>query len=133
MSCQRLDALFYCLFRKAGVDLASLANMSQQQQQSLIYSSTAAAFQDNEAWNSITKQDKILNNEVDNILMSNVNFDDNACSTNSLSHPSNDSNFNVIKYQQHCNSIVPAQIQVQIQVQVCSTSKYVSNVNVVTI
>lgn len=33
MSCQRLDALFYCLFKKAGVDLNSLVNMSQQQQQ----------------------------------------------------------------------------------------------------
>jgi len=36
MSCQRLDALFYCLFKKAGVDLASLASMSQQQQQQAV-------------------------------------------------------------------------------------------------
>ncbi len=33
LSCQRLDVLFYCLFKKADVDLASLVSMSQQQQQ----------------------------------------------------------------------------------------------------
>lgn len=36
MSCQRLDALFYCLFKKAGVDLNSLATMSAQQQQQAV-------------------------------------------------------------------------------------------------
>lgn len=43
MSCQRLDALFYCLFKKAGVDLASLASMSQQQQQQAVAASAASA------------------------------------------------------------------------------------------
>ena len=36
MSCQRLDALFYCFFKKAGVDLTSLASMSEQQQQQAV-------------------------------------------------------------------------------------------------
>jgi hypothetical protein len=36
MSCQRLDALFYCFFKKAGVDLNSLASMSEQQQQQAV-------------------------------------------------------------------------------------------------
>lgn len=42
MSCQRLDALFYCLFKKAGVDLASLASMSQQQQQQAVAAAASA-------------------------------------------------------------------------------------------
>lgn len=65
MSCQRLDALFYCLFKKgnlfrqtstyetnfvfmweifslkAGVDLTSLASMSQQQQQEVLAAAAA--------------------------------------------------------------------------------------------
>jgi hypothetical protein len=52
MSCQRLDALFYCLFKKAGVDLTSLASMSQQQQQQAV--AAAASIINNNDSNTIT-------------------------------------------------------------------------------
>ena len=111
MSCQRLDALFYCLFRKAGVDLASLANMSQQQQQSLINSSTAAALQHNQTWSSIIKHQS--DNEDENALINGGQLNDNAVSVvgsaGSISQAS---------YQYQQQILVPAQIQVQIQVQV---------------
>ena len=47
MSCQRLDALFYCLFKKAGVDLTSLASMSQQQQQQAVAAAASIIDQNN--------------------------------------------------------------------------------------
>lgn len=61
MSCQRLDALFYCLFKKAGVDLASLASMSQQQQQQAV---AAAASVVNNSGGGV-------NNENQNLMQTN--------------------------------------------------------------
>ncbi len=123
MSCQRLDALFYCLFKKAGVDLASLANMSHQQQQALITSSASSSLQNPPsmaAWNSIIKQHH-SDNEEENTLI-NGQLNENAVavvgSTGSLAHAIGGNNYNNIinHYQQQIQ--VPAQIQVQIQVQV---------------
>ena len=120
MSCQRLDALFYCLFKKAGVDLNSLANMSQQQQQAIINStaassssSSSAAILQNQTWGSIMKQNH--SDEDDNHLINGSHLNE---STGVVVPTLSTSNYNSIvnQYQQQIH--VPAQIQVQIQVQV---------------
>ena len=120
MSCQRLDALFYCLFRKAGVDLNSLANMSQQQQQALINSTVASSSSSmhNQNWNSIIKQNN-LENEDDNNIINSGHLNENTgvvvpVSSLAISSP----NYNNIINQFQQQIQVPAQIQVQIQVQV---------------
>jgi hypothetical protein len=110
MSCQRLDALFYCLFKKAGVDLNSLANMSQQQQQAIINStaassSSSAAILQNQTWGSIMKQ----NHSDDN----NLN-ETNGVDVLTLSSSTNYNNNNQFQQQIH----IPVHIQVQVQVQV---------------
>jgi len=62
MSCQRLDALFYCLFKKAGVDLASLASMSQQQQQQAVAAAASIINGSNE--NQLNNSETINNTSL---------------------------------------------------------------------
>ena len=117
MSCQRLDALFYCLFKKAGVDLNSLANMSQQQQQAIINSTAASSSSlQNQNWNSIIKHTH-SDNEEDHLL-NGGHLNESTGVVVPASSLIGGSNYNNIvnQYQQQIH--VPAQIQVQIQVQV---------------
>ena len=55
MSCQRLDPLFYCLFKKSCVDLNSLATMTSEQQQEIVAAATATSIETNDyvVWKSI--------------------------------------------------------------------------------
>lgn len=128
MSCQRLDALFYCLFKKAGVDLTSLASMSQQQQSSVNNSalnnantlSTLAPNSTNmNTWNTMIKQSISDNEEDDSIINRSINEKAISGSNASTAHGNNGVSYNnlVNNYQQN-HTIVPAQIQVQVQVQV---------------
>ena len=116
MSCQRLDALFYCLFKKAGVDLNSLANMSQQQQQAIINSTASSSTTlQNQSWNSILKQNHLDDNEDENHLINGSLLNESSGAVVPTISSTNYDNI-VNQYQQHIH--VPAQIQVQIQVQV---------------
>ncbi len=127
MSCQRLDALFYCLFKKAGVDLTSLANMSQQQQQTNgqvngmgavngASNSMVGIIGNSANWNSLIKQNH-SDNEDDDSMINNNNGVTNVVvtSSNASANPTYSTLAN--HYQQH-HTIVPAQIQVQVQIQV---------------
>ena len=115
MSCQRLDALFYCLFKKAGVDLNSLANMSQQQQQAIINSTASSSTTlQNQSWNSILKQNHLDDNDDENHLI-------NGRHLSEIISGCNHSN----QYQQQIH--IPVHIQVQIQVQVSRQFQVANN------
>jgi hypothetical protein len=124
MSCQRLDALFYCLFKKAGVDLTSLASMSQQQQQQAV--ATAASMVNNDQNNSVSLQlspgaqwKSFKDDEQDLMLMNgNVGPSKSIIDTNYQQANSGISYFNPQTGQQHIITTVPAQVQVQVQIQV---------------
>jgi hypothetical protein len=49
MSCQRLDALFYCLFKRADMDMSSLTNVTEEEQQRMI----AVAMEASQATNDV--------------------------------------------------------------------------------
>jgi hypothetical protein len=48
MSCQRLDPLFYCLFKRSCVDLNSLATMTNEQQEEIVAAATATSIEQND-------------------------------------------------------------------------------------
>lgn len=56
MSCQRLDALFYCLFKKAQLNLNGLVSMSEKEQQHIVASAmiTSQANNDMVVWKTST-------------------------------------------------------------------------------
>jgi len=124
MSCQRLDALFYCLFKKAGVDLTSLASMSQQQQQQAV--ATAASMVNNEQVTGTGLQlspgaqwKSLKDDDVNDLLLVNSGtsqsksiIDTNYQNNSGISY------YNPQTGQQHIITTVPAQVQVQVQIQV---------------
>ncbi|CAF0966654.1 unnamed protein product [Brachionus calyciflorus] len=144
MSCQRLDALFYCLFKKAGVDLTSLASMSQSQQQQAV--AAAASIMGSEGnvvspvgWKPGMKEPNHITDV--NELVTNGYMSSSALASNGLGNttPNNStptsntptptttttttSNFYQSQpaqqqQQQHIITTVPAQVQVQVQIQV---------------
>lgn len=140
MSCQRLDALFYCLFKKAGVDLTSLASMSQQQQQQAV--AAAASIMGTEGssispagWkpgmkepNHITDVNELVTNGYvsSNVLTSN-GLGNNTTSNSSPTNLSQSAQFyssNNVQQTQHIVTTVPAQVQVQVQIQVQLVSQH---------
>ena len=64
MSCQRLDPLFYCLFKKSSVDLNSLATMTAEQQAEIVAAATATSVETNDyvVWKPIVKEQKVVTN-----------------------------------------------------------------------
>lgn len=135
MSCQRLDALFYCLFKKAGVDLTSLASMSQQQQQQAV--AAAASIMGNEGnsispagWkpgmkepNHITDVNELVTNGYVSSTILNSNGlgnspNNNSSTTTNLNQTAQFYSSNNNQNTQHIVTTVPAQVQVQVQIQV---------------
>ncbi|RNA19138.1 zinc finger MYM-type 2-like, partial [Brachionus plicatilis] len=136
MSCQRLDALFYCLFKKAGVDLTSLASMSQQQQQQAV--AAAASIMGNEGgavspagWKPGTKEPNHITDV--NELVTNGYASSNSLTTGCHGNGSANGSpqaapagaqsaqfyaANSTQHTQHIITTVPAQVQVQVQIQV---------------
>jgi hypothetical protein len=82
MSCQRLDALFYCLFKKAGVDLASLASMSQQQQKQAVAAAASIINGSNE--NQLNNSETINNTSLTTSTSTTNNNNNNNVSSSSL-------------------------------------------------
>jgi hypothetical protein len=92
MSCQRLDALFYCLFKKAGVDLTSLASMSAQQQQQAVAAAASiiGTSVDNSSGNHLNISTAAMNNaQIDQWKSS---MKENQLHSDDLSLLNNDSN-----------------------------------------
>ena len=126
MSCQRLDALFYCLFKKAGVDLTSLASMSQQQQQQAVAAAASIINNDPLSASSQWKKDGMddgptYGSSGANGIAKPIDGSQSAAyhaATGTNSYYSGASNVQGQQQQHHIVTTVPAQVQVQVQVQV---------------
>ena len=121
MSCQRLDALFYCLFKKAGVDLTSLASMSQQQQQQAV--AAAASIINNDPMSASSQWKKDGMDDGPTYGSSGVNGIAKPMDGSQNTYHTAASNYystgaSNVQGQHHIVTTVPAQVQVQVQVQV---------------
>jgi hypothetical protein len=134
MSCQRLDPLFYCMFKRSGVDLNSLASMTDEQQQNIVAAASQTAQETNDfvVWKSIREQ--VVQQQLQNphprhnSVTINEHFA-NMCNQNYVvqqQQPQNQTIVNnvvaqpePVKEESLVNKL-PFQIQVQVQIQVLS-------------
>jgi hypothetical protein len=140
MSCQRLDALFYCLFKKAMLDINHLANLSEQEQQAMIEEAAAASQASNDVvvWkankpnvvqqnannqngrahgNQATPHGNSKKQHGNSKTINQMNYQQNQAASNNNAYQQS-----LMQQQQHhiqqMIATVPVQVQVQVQIQV---------------
>jgi hypothetical protein len=145
MSCQRLDALFYCLFKKANLNIHNLASMSEAEQQQIIAQAATASQANNDV--VVWKANKPIVNqpqETDNPhhgtgsghhhhhkepkerhgrhnktinQLNNANNNQNSQAYQNQHHLQQQQHHHVVQ-QNSIIATVPVQVQVQVQIQV---------------
>lgn len=118
MSCQRLDALFYCLFKKANMDMQSLMTMQDEEQRKMI--DLTQSLDDVVVW----KSNKPVSASTTPITITQYHPPKQKKSQNSSSHAQQQPHSHFYPSQQSdILATVPVQVQVQVQIQVQSRSQ----------